>query len=46
MVRPICLYTVDTLVLDPNVLRDSVLMRLELYDFGAYIYCNAITWVV
>ena len=29
MVRPICLYTVDTLVLEPNVLRDSVLMRLK-----------------
>ena len=46
MVRPICLYTVDTLVLDPNVLRDSVLMRLGLYDFEAHMHCNAIMWVI
>ena len=46
MVRQICLYTVDTLVLDANVLRDSVLMRLELHDFEAYIHANAIMWFV
>ena len=35
LIKQICLYTIDTLVLDPSVLRDSVLMRLELYDFEA-----------
>ena len=28
-------YTVETLLLDPNVLRDSILVRMELMQFGA-----------
>ena len=46
LIKPVCLCTVDTLVLDPNVLRDSVLMRLEIYDFEAYIHTNSVLWVV
>lgn len=46
MVKPVCLYAIDTLVLEPNVLRDSVLMRLEIHDFEAYIHTCAIMWLV
>ena len=46
LIKPVCLYTVDTLVLDTNMLRDSVLMRLEIYDFEAYIHTNSVLWVV
>ncbi len=34
----------DTLVLNPNVLRDSILVRLEMLHFEAYIHVNAIMW--
>ncbi len=34
----------DTLVLDPNVLRDSILVRMEMLHFEAYIHVNAIMW--
>ena len=46
MFRVICLYTAGKLALEPNVLRDSVLMRLEMHDFEAYIHTNFIMWFV
>ena len=36
----------ETLVLDPNVLRDSVSQRLEMRQFQAYVHVNAIMWVI
>ncbi len=37
-------YTIETLVLDPNVLRDSILARMEIVQFEAYLHVNAIMW--
>ncbi len=37
-------YLVQTLVLDANVLRDSILQRIELMHFVAYVHVNAIMW--
>ena len=37
-------YTVETLLLDPNVLRDSILVRLEMVQFEAYLHVNALMW--
>ena len=37
-------YTIQTLVLDPNVLRDSILVRMEIVQFEAYLHVNAIMW--
>jgi len=46
LVRPLLLYLSETLVLDANTLRDSVLMRLELHHFDAYIFVSAAMWVM
>ena len=46
LVQPINLYTIETLILDPNILRDSVLTRIEQIRFQAYIHVNAIMWKV
>jgi hypothetical protein len=37
-------YLVDSLVLDPNILRDSTLQRLELFHFQAAVHASAIMW--
>jgi hypothetical protein len=37
-------YTIETLLLEPNVLRDSILVRLEMVQFEAYLHVNAIMW--
>jgi hypothetical protein len=37
-------YTVETLLLDANVLRDSILVRMELIHFECYIHVNALMW--
>ena len=37
-------YTVETLLLAPNVLRDSILVRMELMQFECYVHVNAIVW--
>ncbi len=34
----------ETLLLDPNVLRDSILVRLEMVQFEAYLHVNALMW--
>ena len=39
-------YLVDSLVLGPNILRDSTLQRLECRYFEAYVHVSAIMWVV
>ena len=46
MINPIIDYTVTTLRLGANVLRDSVLTRLENLHFEAYVHTNAIMWKV
>jgi hypothetical protein len=43
-VEPITAYTVGTVLLGPNVLRDSVLTRLENMHYEAYVHCCAIMW--
>ena len=40
------MYLSGTLILDANILRDSVLMMLELHHFEAFIHCCATMWVV
>ena len=42
----ILLYCVDLLLLDPNILRDSILVRMEMLQFEAYVHVNAILWRV
>jgi hypothetical protein len=37
-------YIVETLLLEANVLRDSVLVRLECIHFECYIHVNALLW--
>ena len=44
MFAAILQYTVETLLLDANVLRDSILVRMELIHFECYIHANAIMW--
>ena len=44
--HPINLYTVETLVLDPNILRDSVLTCIEQLRYQAYVHVCAIAWKV
>jgi len=46
LVKPINLYCIETLILDPNILRDSTLTRIENIRFQAYIHTNAIMWKV
>ena len=44
LVQPLLKYLSETLVLDANTLRDSVLMRLELFHFDAFIFVSAVMW--
>jgi hypothetical protein len=37
-------YTVSTVLLGPNILRDSVLTRLENNHYEGYVHCCAIMW--
>ena len=39
-------YLVETLVLEPNILRDSTLQRIELMQFEAAVHASAIMWEV
>ncbi len=45
-INPIIDYTVTTLQLGANILRDSVLTRLENLHYEAYLHVNAIMWKV
>jgi hypothetical protein len=40
------LYCIDMLVLDANILRDSILVRLEMIQFECYVHVNAVMWRV
>jgi hypothetical protein len=46
LLEPIIGYTstVSTVLLGPNILRDSVLTRLENMHYEAYVHCCAIMW--
>jgi hypothetical protein len=44
--EPILLYTIETLVLDSNILRDSILTRIEQIRFQAYVHVCAMMWKV
>jgi hypothetical protein len=46
LINPIIDYTVSTLRLGANILRDSVLTRLENLHYEAYVHTNAIMWKV
>ena len=46
LVQPINLYCIQTLILNPNILRDSTLTRIEQIRFQAYIHTNAILWKI
>ena len=46
LINPIIDYTVSTLRLGANILRDSVLTRIENLHYEAYIHANAIMWKV
>jgi hypothetical protein len=44
LVKPLLEYLIGTLKLDPNVLRDSTLQRLELIHMEAYLHVAATMW--
>ena len=46
LIQPIIEYTVGTITLGANILRDSVLTRLENMHYEAYVHVNAIMWKV
>ena len=46
LLRPLLDYEVKSLLDDPNILRDSVLMQLECLYFEAYVHVGAIMWRV
>jgi hypothetical protein len=46
LLQPLLDYEVKTLLDDPNILRDSVLMQLECLYFEAYVHVGAIMWRV
>jgi hypothetical protein len=46
LVTPIITFTVELCVMDENVLRDAVLVRLENIRFEAYVHVNALMWKV
>jgi hypothetical protein len=47
LLQPVLLYiTIETLVLDANILRDSILTRVEQIRFQAYVHVCAIMWKV
>jgi hypothetical protein len=46
LLGPLLDYDVKSLLDDPNILRDSVLMQLECLYFEAYVHVGAIMWRV
>ncbi len=42
LMEPILKYTIGTLQLGPNTLRDSILTIIQDQNFGAYVHANAI----
>ncbi len=46
LINPIIEYTVGTITLAANILRDSVLTRLENMHYEAHVHVNAIMWKV
>ena len=46
LMGPILQYTIETLQLGPNILRDSILTRIQDQNFEAYVHANAILWKV
>jgi hypothetical protein len=46
LLEPLLDYEVKSLLDDPNVLRDSVLMQMECLYFEAYVHVGAIMWRV
>lgn len=40
------LYCIDMLVLEPNILRDSILVRMEMIQYECYVHVNATLWRV
>jgi hypothetical protein len=46
LLQPLLDYEVKTLLDDPNILRDSVLMQLECLYCEAYVHVGAIMWRV
>ena len=44
LLEPIVGYTISTVLLGPNILRDSILTRLENLHYEAYVLCCAIMW--
>ena len=46
LLEPLLDYEVKSLLDDPNILRDSVLMQLECLYFEAYVHVGAIMWRV
>ena len=42
--KPLLEYLIGTLKLDPNVLRDSTLQRLELIHMEGYLHVGAVMW--
>jgi hypothetical protein len=46
LLGPLLDYEVKSLLDDPNILRDSVLMQLECLYFEAYVHVEAIMWLV
>jgi len=46
LLEPLMDYEVKTLLDDPNILRDSVLIQMECLYFEAYVHVGAIMWRV
>jgi hypothetical protein len=46
LMGPILEYTIETLQAGANILRDSVLTRIQDQHFEAYVHANAILWKV
>ena len=44
LMQPLLSYVIYTLRQDPNILRDSILMRLEIVHFQAYLHVCAVMW--
>jgi hypothetical protein len=44
LLEPIVGYTITTVLLGPNILRDSILTRLENLHYEAYVHCCALMW--
>ncbi len=46
LLEPLLDYEVKSLLDDPNILRDSVLIQMECLYFEAYVHVGAIMWRV